>query len=307
MKYSSADKQVREAAKHISAHGIDRDQTRHSPYATSSVRTEENFKGSMKSLVEHMKEHKLGGIWDVDKNIAKDWLDQRAGEVSQETLDFDRQQINKWLEYKDGQSIDKIQSQKEEDGNKLKDISRYYTSEQIEKIKEAQTEKHSCATQVAHEGGLRASELHTIAKKEEQPASERDYRDDLNDYKGQEQVEYTVIGKGGLVREITLSKATSERLEQKRLEEPQTVKDRGVNYTSRYNIGGGKNWSASFTRASQRQLNWSKGAHGTRHSYAQNRLVELQQNGYTEEDGKEIVSQEVGHFRIEQTEEYLRK
>lgn len=306
MKYASTDKQIREAAKHISTHGASRDQTRHSPYATSAVRTEENFKESMKSLINHMKEHKLGGIWDINKDIANSWLDKRSNKVSQETLNIDRQHINKWLEYKDGEFIDKIESLKEEHGYKLKDISRYYTPQQIKKIEQAQTEKHSLATRVAYECGLRAHELNTIARPEEQPASKRNWRNDLNTMKGEDQVKYTVIGKGGLIREIKLSKNTSYRLEQKRRKEAKTIKDRNINYKSRYNIGAGKNWSSSFTRASKRTLGWSKGAHGTRHSYAQERVKTLQQNNYTLQDAKEVVSQEVGHFRLEQTQEYLR-
>ena len=48
------------------------------------------------------------------------------------------------------------------------------------------------------------------------------------------------------------------------------------------------------------------GAHGVRHSYAQERMSELQKSGMTRDSALEIVSQELGHFRPEITEVYLR-
>lgn len=73
-----------------------------------------------------------------------------------------------------------------------------------------------------------------------------------------------------------------------------------------YEIAGGKNWSNSFSAASKRELGWSHGAHGLRHSYAQNRMDELQQQGFLYQEALEIVSQEMGHFRASITEVYLR-
>jgi integrase len=79
-----------------------------------------------------------------------------------------------------------------------------------------------------------------------------------------------------------------------------------VNYTQNYNIGGGRAWSQSFSAASQRELGFSNGAHGLRHSYAQERMEELQRSGMNYEDAKGTVAQEVGHFDKETTEAYLR-
>ncbi|TMX37523.1 integrase, partial [Vibrio rotiferianus] len=97
----------------------------------------------------------------------------------------------------------------------------------------------------------------------------------------------------------------AERLEDRRLNQPVQITDRGVNYTSHYDINGGNRWSSSFTTASNRALNWSTGAHGLRHSYAQERMSELQKN-MTYEKALEVVSQEMGHFRPDITEVYLR-
>ena len=64
--------------------------------------------------------------------------------------------------------------------------------------------------------------------------------------------------------------------------------------------------SSSVTNAAERVLGWSTGAHGLRHSYAQERMYELQHNGLRRDEALETVSQEMGHFRPEITETYLR-
>ena len=96
------------------------------------------------------------------------------------------------------------------------------------------------------------------------------------------------------------------RLEATRLTETRQVSDRGVNYTQHYDLAGGRAWSQSFSAASQRELGFSNGAHGLRHSYAQERMDELQRGGMGYGAAKATVAQEVGHFDKETTEAYLR-
>lgn len=117
---------------------------------------------------------------------------------------------------------------------------------------------------------------------------------------------YTVVGKGGLVREVVLSRELVTALEARRLEEPRLVIDRGVHYSQHYDIGGGRTWSQSFSSASKRELGFSNGGHGLRHSYAQERMAELQQQGMRYDQAKATVAQEVGHFDKDTTEAYLR-
>ncbi len=85
---------------------------------------------------------------------------------------------------------------------------------------------------------------------------------------------------------------------------PVIVKDRKINYECHYNIGGGKDWSNSFSAASKRILGWTHGAHGLRHTYAQSRMDELQRNSFIYYEALGIVSQELGHFRPDITEVY---
>jgi len=121
-----------------------------------------------------------------------------------------------------------------------------------------------------------------------------------------DQVRYTVVGKGGLVREVPIPRPLAEELESRRLPAPIRVTDRQVYYAQAYDLGGGNGWSASFRAASYRALEWSTGAHGLRHSSAQERVDELQNRGMDYREALEVVSQEMGHFRPDITEVYLR-
>jgi integrase len=161
------------------------------------------------------------------------------------------------------------------------------------------------ATEIANYAGLRAHELLTLRSAGERQAStHREWSPDL--FTGREGVRYTVEGKGGLVREVLLTKQLASRLEEKRFAELRQVTDRGVNYTQRYDVGGGRAWSQSFSAASKRELGFSNGAHGLRHSYAQNRMKELQLSGMRYDEARRTVAQEVGHFDKKTTEAYLR-
>lgn len=80
----------------------------------------------------------------------------------------------------------------------------------------------------------------------------------------------------------------------------------GVHNLQRYDIGGGRAWSQSFSAAGKRELGFSNGGHGLRHSYVQKRMESLQQRGMRYDEAKKTVAQEVGHFDKETTEAYLR-
>ena len=87
---------------------------------------------------------------------------------------------------------------------------------------------------------------------------------------------------------------------------PKTVRDRGIRIVSHYDVIGGKSFTNLFSRGSLKTFGWSEGAHGLRHSYAQRRIDELQDAGQSYPQALGIVSQELGHFRPEITEVYLR-
>ena len=97
----------------------------------------------------------------------------------------------------------------------------------------------------------------------------------------------------------------AERLEERRLDAPAPVVDRGVRYARRYDLGGGQAFSASFSRASVEALGKSKGAHSLRHTYAQERMRELMHHA-EHRLALAIVSEEMGHLKAAITGTYLR-
>ena len=263
----------------------------------ASVRTEKNYQGALKGVAEFLQENRMGDLRSMDAEKAIAYLEIRGQEVSQKTLDMDRQAIQAVI----GEKLPVVKS---ELTTTLE--SRAYTHQQAVMVANAQSEKHSLATQIAENAGIRAHELLTLRPVEERAAdTHREYRDDR--FSGREDVKiYTVEGKGGLCREVAIDRSLANQLEARRLDIPYIVYDREVRYEQHYNIGGGKQWADSFSKAADRALGWSTGAHGLRHEFAQERMNTLQGNGYEYREALEIVSQEMGHFRPEITEVYLR-
>ena len=261
-----------------------------------SVGTARGYGQALKGAAEYLQHHRLGDLRTMTAVSAQQYLADRAVAVSQKTLDLDRQALQMHL----GIRLDVTKSEKETHLS-----TRSYTPAQVGRIASAQSERNSLATQIAHCAGLRAHELLTIRPENERPAAtHREWSTER--FAGREGERYTVAGKGGLVREVLLSTELAARLEATRLVEPRPVTDRGVNYQQQYDLAGGRAWSQSFSAASQRELGFSNGAHGLRHSYAQERMEELQGRGMSYEQAKGTVAQEVGHFSAETTEAYLR-
>ena len=232
---------------------------------------------------------------------AHQYLQERAATVRQKTLDLDRQalQILPLID-----KLPRVKSRLER--SPLETGGRAYTPVQVQMVAAAQSERHALATEIAHAAGLRGHELLTLRHADEQAASTH-RKWSAERFEGRpDSVRYTVVGKGGLKREVTLPGYLVARLEEKRWERPKTVTDRGIRYTQHYDLGGGLAWSRSFSAASKRALGWSTGGHGLRHSYAQERIEDLQRDGHTYDSALGLVSQEMGHFRADLTEVYLR-
>lgn len=261
-----------------------------------SVGTARGYEQALKGFTQYIQEQHLGNLQNASKNEALQYLTRRAARVSQKTLDMDRQAIQMHL----GMKLDVIKSDKETILS-----TRSYTPAQVDRIVSAQSRLNSLSTQIAYHAGLRAHELLTLQPTHERKASShREWSDGR--FLGRSGTHYTVEGKGGLIREVLLPHDLSSRLEEKRLPVPRHVSDRGVNYSQHYDINGGQKWSQSFSAASKRELGFTNGAHGLRHSYAQNRMQALQRHGMTYDAAKRTVAQEVGHFDKNTTEAYLR-
>lgn len=281
--------------------------------AIESVRTASNYAQSLKIYCDYLKEFKLGGLRTATIDTAKGYLDQRSELVGQKQLNNDRIAIQTMMQHVTYQ-LDRGEKLFEKGNNPVSQKetileSRSYTDAQIARIQSHQSEKHAFSTALARDAGLRAHELYTLRPPNEQPASirtgEKAPHEGKFSHMNTERVVYTVDGKGGLIREVAISKHLAEQLEEKRLSHPVTIVDRGVNYQSHYDLVGGKQFSDGFSKASTRGLDYSNGAHGLRHSYVQTRYEQLA-NHYPRSDVMTIISQELGHFREDITEVYLR-
>ena len=268
-----------------------------------SVGTVRNYEQALRNVATHLA-YSQQNLKDLTPDSAKIYLEHRAEQVGQKTLDMERQAIQLMLQHvthklEPTQRLDVIKSE-------IAQIlsSRAYTSEQVQAIAAAQAPQNALATEIAYSAGLRAHELLTLQRADLRPADDRPALE--SKFSHRNGVLYTVTGKGGLTREVLIPSHLAERLEDRRLSVPQQVTDRGIHYQKHYEIGGGRAFSQSFSRASNNVLGYSHGAHGLRHSYAQERMDELRSNGITREIALETVSQEMGHFRADITEVYLR-
>jgi len=293
--FRKAKNQARHVLEKSSAIGKPRHQNK-SDFYVHSIGTSRNYEQALIRLGKWMKDHKLGSLHSLTTEDALRYLNERKDAVKQKTLDQDRQAIQLCLQEK----LPVIKSSVE---TVLK--GRAYTSEQVSLITSAQNPTNALATKIAHTAGLRAHELLTLRRIDEGEASP--HRKWVKErFVAMNGNRYLVTGKGGLTREVLVAHELSTELEQCRLPAPVRITDRGVHYERYYNIAGGHAWSNSFTRASQRILGWSRGAHGLRHAYAQERVDTLQRNGFLYDEALGVVSQELGHFRSDITEVYLR-
>lgn len=268
-----------------------------------SVGTVRNYEQALRNVATHLA-HNSENLKDLTPERANSYLELRAEQVGQKAIDMERQAIQVMMRHvthklEPNERLPVVKSEIEQVLN-----SRAYTADQVQAIAAEQAPQNALATELAHSAGLRVHELITLQKADIQPADQRPALEEK--FSQREGVLYTVTGKGGLTREVQIPSHLSERLEDRKLDTPQQVTDRGVHYERHYEIGGGRAFSQSFSRASISALGFSHGAHGLRHSYAQERMDELRAAGIERHTALEVVSQEMGHFRPDITEIYLR-
>ena len=270
-----------------------------------SIGTARSYQQALKLFCRWIQSRRLGDLRSADVGLVQEYLKERQSQVGQKTLDRDRQAVQFLL--RQGGTNVKLQRifSTFRGGSKLAKQSRGYTPEQVDAIAAIQSARTGLATRIAYAAGLRAHELLTIRRKSEQPAST--HRKWSNQrFSGRNGEAYTVVGKGGLIREIRLSRHLARELESVRLTEPRTIVDRNIKYRQHYSLTGGVYFSSIFGKTSKSVLGWSTGAHGLRHGYAQDRMSELLELGFTRAERMGVISQELGHFRPEIVTEYLR-
>jgi len=206
-----------------------------------SLGTARNYRQALATCARWLRNERGGSLRELDRETALRYLDCRATELRQPGLDQCRLALQALL----GERLPRVKSEIE---TVLK--SRAYTADQIAMVAAAQTPRNALATQLAA-CGLRAHELLTIRRADEQaPSSHRIWRADLHASRIGEL--YVVTGKGGLRRSVMLPADLARRLEDRRLDTPRIIFDRTICYESRYDIGGGQAWSASFSNRQAR-------------------------------------------------------
>ncbi len=158
---------------------------------------------------------------------------------------------------------------------------------------------------LAADAGLREMELMSIAPKCALSSSARNWSNDR--FRGRHGDQgYVVHGKGGLLREVYVSHGLAIELDSHLRPEMLRVRHRGAHLNSYFDLMGGHEFAIKFGRLSKKILGFSNGAHGLRHSFAQNRRDQLICCGFSIEEAIQILSQELGHFSTKNTLAYLR-
>lgn len=226
------------------------------------------------------------------------YLQARAKDKSQSTVDLDRQAINFHLHSENPVPFtpSEIETQPSD---------RAYTHRQIEMLVKYAEPDLALSIAVAADAGLRGMEILTIGQLSDMHLSEREWSPDR--FLGRESdARFVVRGKGGLCREVRLQTGLAEQVVARSLPTPQRVVHRGAHLVSHISMLGGHQFAVDFTKLSQRLLGFSNGAHGLRHSFAQKRRDELMCCGLSYERAILALSQELGHFSVANTLAYLR-
>jgi len=272
-----------------------------------SIRSGENYKERLTIIGSKAAEWGLPMLRAMSVQDCINYLERRGEEVQQATLNTERLALQYTLELMG--TLDKTKNERlpvvKSELDEIK-TSRAYTRDQVELIKERMGPKYQLLLDIYLETGLRAADIFTLLPIEEQTPSDRPANEEKFLGRGRNGVPYSTDSKGGLVREVRLPPHLAERLEQFRLDKPVTIVDRDVRLEKNYDLPGGKQLSNAFYRASIRALGWSRGLHGLRHTFAQERMTELQNHGLKYERALETVSQELGHFSPNTTLVYLR-
>lgn len=276
----------------VTSHGL--------PNPIHSVSTFNKYRSALTMAGEWAKEqYGITKLRQFTVEMANEYLYYRAENgLSNKQLAADRVS----LEYLTGKNtLDRVR------GCQPKNETRTYTRLQIDMVKSRMSPKNALLTEIVYSAGLRAGELYTLSRIGEVLPSEHRSKDWLPDrFSGRFGVRYIVTGQNGLRREVLLPYDLASELEKWRLDVPVRINDRGVYIDKYYDLSGGNAWSKAFSRASINALGWSAGGHGLRHKYAKERMRELQCLGYRYSMARKILSQELGHFREDVTETYLR-
>ncbi|MDT7517120.1 integrase domain-containing protein [Rhodoferax mekongensis] len=279
--------------------GVSRHQTKEKLAIVTSVGTARNHRNSLKVTADWLLSSKGKHLDNMNESDAIEYLTLRSLTAGQSTVDLARQAMN--LHLFSASPIPFFPST-----HKKELVNRAYTKGEVELLLKHANSKLGFSIRLAVYAGLRAFELLTIAPAGFFPESDRDaWAEERFLGRGKDCV-FVVHGKGGLRRQVRVSQDLADELAQHLLLVPKRIKDREVIHLSYFDLTGGANFSSQFSKLSNKVLGSSRGAHGLRHTFAQQRLRELICCGLSYERALQVLSNELGHFATTNTLAYLR-
>ncbi len=232
------------------------------------------------------------------ESLIPTYFEERTNSVCQVTLDSDREALLKATEIK-------LVRYKSNVFNQKYDVyTRAYTRDQLGLAIIRMKPKVAFSTLLLMSTGCRLHELYSLVPENEKERDDRKWRKDL--FIGRVNFRlYCVTGKGGLIRHVALCNQLADILDTLRFDIPQKHRSGDMYYYANHNIPAGKKLGQRISYAIKNALLWENGAHGIRHSYVHERYHTLIKLGYSDLDAREIISQELGHFRLDVLEAYL--
>lgn len=204
-----------------------------------------------------------------------------------------------------------VPSRADDPFDKPKD-TRAYTLNQITEIQlHLKTPQAKLAKQIILESSCRAKDLASLCLAEERPLV-RARIDQLHADRftaREDWIKVSFIGKGGHHYISTISPQTAQALSQYRLTTPRDFRERNQeNIVTKqyYDLPAGLKLSKQWCETAFWALGLKRGLHGLRHTFAQQRVRDLQNADMTCQKALECVSQQMGHYRASEVMTYLR-
>jgi integrase len=300
---------MREQADKYIAARANRGKSKASGASLRSDRTVDRYKGDLARAAEAI-QHECGikRLKDITQTQAQDYINQRLKDrIRVRTV----QGYAKALELLPNVA-ELIVPSRATDANDKPTGTRAYTPAQIKEIQKfLNLPKSQLATQIILESGCRAQDLASLRLNHEHTITNaRLAKLHPDRFAGREDwVKVNFIGKGGHEYISTIHPETARTLERYRLTLPQDFKERqqeNVVTQQYYDIPAGKVLSTQWSRAADQSLGLKRGLHGLRHTFAQERLKDMQHAGMVWEKALECVSQQMGHYRASEVKTYLR-
>ena len=229
---------------------------------------------------------------------AQIYLNWRANQVRQSTLSLDRQSINMHLRF-----IKPLPFAVSNIPTVVED--RAYSTSELAYLRSKTSPSMAFSIALAANAGLRSMELITLAPLDRLRPSDRAWHP-LRFQGREHDSPFAVHGKGGLAREIRLVPDLASQLVELKRPAKTIISHLTAHLPSHYDLTGGNAFCSTFGRLSKRELGFSHGAHGLRHTFAQGRFLDLIYSGNDASDALDILSQEMGHFAVTNTLIYLR-